>query len=138
MTFFQHTKQNQKHLMYLIAIGWIYVVLMMSVAEALSTQGTVLGAVVTFVLYGLLPLSIVLYIFGTPLRRRQRLAQEAQAVQATSAETAVTTPSETPSETRSRTTPEPQSETPAETPSTSPDSRSKTAGDAVATVGKEP
>ena len=108
--------------MYLIAIGWIYVVLMMSVAEALSTQGTVLGAVVTFVLYGLLPLSIVLYIFGTPLRRRQRLAQEAQAVQATSAETAVTTPSETS----------------AETPSTTPDSRSKTAGDAVATVGKEP
>jgi mannose/fructose/N-acetylgalactosamine-specific phosphotransferase system component IID len=34
--------------MYLIAIAWIYVVLMMAVAEALSSQGTVLGAVFTF------------------------------------------------------------------------------------------
>ncbi len=63
--------------MYLIAIAWIYVVLMMAVAEALSTQGSVLGAFFTFVLYGLLPLSIFLYIFGTPARRRARRAAEA-------------------------------------------------------------
>lgn len=63
--------------MYLVAIAWIYVVLMMSVAEALSSQGTVLGAVVTFVLYGVLPLSIVLYIMGTPARRRALRAREA-------------------------------------------------------------
>lgn len=63
--------------MYLVAIAWIYVVLMMSVAEALSSQGTVLGAVVTFVLYGVLPLSIVLYILGTPARRRALRAREA-------------------------------------------------------------
>lgn len=62
--------------MYLVAIAWIYVVLMMAVAEALSTQGTVLGAVITFVLYGVLPLSIVLYLLGTPMRRRARLAAE--------------------------------------------------------------
>ncbi len=62
--------------MHLIAIAWIYVVLMMSIAEALSTQGTVLGAVFTFVLYGVLPLSIVLYIFGTPGRKRARRAAE--------------------------------------------------------------
>jgi uncharacterized membrane protein len=61
---------------HLIAIAWIYVVLMMSIAEALSTQGTVLGAVFTFVLYGVLPLSIVLYIFGTPGRKRARRAAE--------------------------------------------------------------
>jgi hypothetical protein len=63
--------------MYLIAIAWIYVVLMMAVAEAMSPQGSVLGAFFTFVLYGMLPLSIVLYIFGTPARRRARRAAEA-------------------------------------------------------------
>ena len=66
--------------MYLIAIAWIYVVLMMAVAEATSSQGTVLGAVITFLLYGLLPLGIVLYIFATPARKRlirERLTREA-------------------------------------------------------------
>ena len=65
--------------MHLVAIAWIYVVLMMAVAEALSSQGTVLGAVITFVLYGVLPLSVVLYIMGTPARRRARRAAEAAA-----------------------------------------------------------
>ena len=65
--------------MYLIAIAWIYVVLMMAVAEALSSQGTVLGAVITFVLYGLLPLALVMYILGTPMRRRRRRAAESAA-----------------------------------------------------------
>ncbi len=63
--------------MYLVAIAWIYVVLMMAVAEALSSQGSVLGAVITFVLYGVLPLSIVMYIGTTPARRRARRAAEA-------------------------------------------------------------
>ena len=65
--------------MYLIAIAWIYVVLMMAIAEALSTQGSVLGALITFVLYGLLPLSLLMYILGTPGRRRARRAREAAA-----------------------------------------------------------
>jgi membrane protein implicated in regulation of membrane protease activity len=69
--------------MYLIAIAWMYVVLMMAVAEALSTQGSVLGAIVTFVLYGLLPLSLVLYIFGTPARKRARKRAEQQDTGAT-------------------------------------------------------
>ena len=60
--------------MYLVAIAWIYVVLMMAVAEAMSTQGTVLGAIITFVLYGVLPLAIVLYVLGSPMRRKARLA----------------------------------------------------------------
>jgi hypothetical protein len=63
--------------MYLVAIAWMYVVLMMSLAEALSSQGTVLGAFITLVLYGLLPLSILLYIMGTPLRRRRALREAA-------------------------------------------------------------
>jgi hypothetical protein len=56
--------------MYLTAIAWIYVVLMMSVAEATSTTGTVLGAFMTFILYGVLPLLLVLYLLGTPARWR--------------------------------------------------------------------
>lgn len=70
--------------MYLVAIAWMYVVLMMAVAEAMSAQGTVLGAFVTLVLYGLLPLAIVLYLMGTPQRRKQRLLAEAQAAAAAS------------------------------------------------------
>lgn len=62
--------------MYLIAIGWIYVVLLMSIAEATSTTGSVLGALITFVLYGALPLSLVLYILRTPARKRAIKARE--------------------------------------------------------------
>ena len=58
--------------MLLVAVAWIYVVMLMALAEAISPQGTVLGAVFTALLYGLLPLSIVLYLMGTPARRRAR------------------------------------------------------------------
>lgn len=63
--------------MVLVAIAWIYVVLLMSVAEATDSNGTVLGAVFTFVLYGLLPLAIVLYLMGSPARRKARRRAEA-------------------------------------------------------------
>jgi len=56
--------------MYIVPIAWIYVALMMSVAEATNSNGTVLGALVTFLLYGLLPVGLVLYIMGTPGRKR--------------------------------------------------------------------
>jgi hypothetical protein len=62
--------------MYLIPIGWLYVALMMSVAEATNSNGTVLGAAVTFVLYGLLPVALVWYFMGTPGRKRKIRAQE--------------------------------------------------------------
>lgn len=64
--------------MYLIAIAWMYVVVMMAIAEATGT-GTVLGAIFTLLLYGLLPLGIVLYIFGTPGRRQMKRRQEQEA-----------------------------------------------------------
>ena len=56
--------------MYLVIIAWMYVVLMMSVAEATNTNGTVLGAIVTFFLYGVGPAGLVAYIMGTPARNR--------------------------------------------------------------------
>jgi len=61
----------------LIAIGWGYVVLMMVLAEALGPGGTVLGAIVTLLLYGVLPMAIVLYIGGTRARARARREREA-------------------------------------------------------------
>lgn len=61
--------------MYLVAIGWIYVVLMVALVEALSSNGTVIGAVFTFLLWGVLPLTIVMYLLRTPARRRERRAR---------------------------------------------------------------
>ena len=60
----------------IVAIAWIYVVLMMAVAEALSPQGTLLGAFFTLVLYGIGPLALVLYLMGTPMRRRRQREQQ--------------------------------------------------------------
>ena len=62
---------------YLVVIGWMYVVLMMSVAEATNTTGSVLGAIVTFFLYGLLPVALVVYLMRTPQRRKALKAREA-------------------------------------------------------------
>ncbi|WP_408598438.1 hypothetical protein [Limnohabitans sp.] len=68
--------------MYLVLIAWFYVALMMAVAEATSNVGSLLGAVMTFSLYGLLPMSVVGYIMSTPARKRRRLAQEAAQLEA--------------------------------------------------------
>lgn len=51
--------------MYIVAIAWIYVALMMSITEQSAIAG-----VMTFVFYGLAPLALFLWIFGTPARRR--------------------------------------------------------------------
>ena len=64
--------------MYLIVIAWIYVVLMMSVAEATNSNGTLLGALITFVLYGLGPAALVVYLMGAPARRKAIKKREAQ------------------------------------------------------------
>lgn len=62
--------------MYLVAIAWGYVALMMAAAEALSPQGTLFGAFVTLMLYGVLPLGLLMYILGTPGRKRRRRKAE--------------------------------------------------------------
>jgi hypothetical protein len=51
--------------MYIVAIGWIYVTLLMAVTETNIT-----AAILTFCLYGLAPLALILWLFGTPHRRR--------------------------------------------------------------------
>lgn len=79
--------------MYLVVIAWGYVALMMALAEATSPNGTVLGAFFTLLLYGVGPIALVMYLLGTPLRRKARRLQEAaEAARAAQAEP----PSETP------------------------------------------
>lgn len=68
--------------MYLVAIAWLYVAVMMAIAEATHSQGSILGAIITLLLYGVLPLLLVLYVMGTPMRRRQCLQQEQAQAQA--------------------------------------------------------
>ena len=57
--------------MYIIAIAWMYVVLMMSI-----TEHSVIAGVMTFLLYGACPLIIILYLMGIPERKRRRNALE--------------------------------------------------------------
>ena len=104
----------------LIALGWMYVVVMMALAEATSPVGTVLGAVVTFFLYGVGPVALVLYILGTPMRRRIRRAREARLEAGAPPELA---------------TPDPMEPAPS---SGQPDAGGEAAAATVATVRKEP
>lgn len=57
--------------MYIIAIGWAYVVLMMAV-----TEKSIVAGVLTFVFYGLLPLALVLYITVRQMQRSRMAAKE--------------------------------------------------------------
>ncbi len=65
--------EKDESLMYIVAIGWLYVALMMAITET-----SIVAGVATFLLYGLAPVSIVMYIMGTPGRRRRRKAREAR------------------------------------------------------------
>lgn len=55
--------------MYVIAIAWLYVALL-----AAASDDTVVGGVLTLLFYGLAPLALFLWIFGTPTRRRRQRA----------------------------------------------------------------
>ncbi len=56
--------------MLIVAIAWIYVVLMMSL-----TEHSVVAGIMTFLLYCVLPLTIILYLMGTPQRKRRQQSQ---------------------------------------------------------------
>jgi hypothetical protein len=55
--------------MHIIAIGWIYVVLMMAI-----TEQSIIAGIMTFLLYGVFPLLIFLYLAGSRRRRINRAA----------------------------------------------------------------
>jgi biotin transporter BioY len=56
--------------MYIVAIGWLWVVLMMAITETSVTAGFL-----TFFFYGLAPLALFLWLVGTPARRRRSADQ---------------------------------------------------------------
>lgn len=62
--------------MYIIAIAWMFVVTLMSAAEAQATS--IIAGLLTWIFYGLLPLALFLYLFGTPERRRRQSASQTQ------------------------------------------------------------
>jgi len=57
--------------MYIVIIGWMYVVTLMA-----ATETNFVAAIVTFLFYGALPCAVLAYLMGTKARRIKRLAQE--------------------------------------------------------------
>ncbi|HWV19262.1 MAG TPA: hypothetical protein VNZ68_11880 [Rhodocyclaceae bacterium] len=55
--------------MYIIVIAWLYVIVLMA-----ATEKSVVAGLLTLVFYGLAPVALFVWIFGTPGRRRARLA----------------------------------------------------------------
>jgi uncharacterized membrane-anchored protein len=70
----QQNLQRATMFLSIVAVGWLYVALMMAVAEATSSNGSVLGAIVTFLLYGVGPVGLVIYLMLEPARKRRRKA----------------------------------------------------------------
>jgi len=60
--------------MYIVAIAWLWVTLMIAVSEPNPVAG-----VLSFTFYGLLPCALLMWLAGTPLRRRRRRDAEAAA-----------------------------------------------------------
>jgi len=61
--------------MYIVAIAWLYVTVLMA-----ATEPSLVAGILTFMFYGLLPCALLLWLFGTPQRRRRKLAQEKAAL----------------------------------------------------------
>lgn len=53
--------------MYIIAIAWLYVTVLMA-----ATEKTITAGLLTFIFYGLLPCALLLWLMGVKHRRRQR------------------------------------------------------------------
>jgi hypothetical protein len=71
--------------MTLVAIAWGYVVLMLALVQASGPGGSLLAAFVTLVLYGALPLAVLIYISGGKTRRQAAIARERLASDASAA-----------------------------------------------------
>ena len=59
--------------MWIVAVAWIYVVVLMA-----ATEPSIVHAVMTFLVYCALPLSLVFYLTGSKRRRARREALAAQ------------------------------------------------------------
>jgi cytochrome c biogenesis protein CcdA len=58
--------------MWIVALGWSYVVVLMA-----ATETSLVAGIMTFFGYCVLPLSIVFYITGSKRRRARRAAESA-------------------------------------------------------------
>jgi hypothetical protein len=56
--------------MYIIAIAWLYVTVLMA-----ATEKTVVAGIFTFIFYGLLPCAILLWVLGVKHRRFKQAAK---------------------------------------------------------------
>lgn len=57
--------------MYIVAIGWAYVILMMAI-----TASTIGKAIAIFIFLGVLPLALFVLMFGKPKRRSMAMPDE--------------------------------------------------------------
>lgn len=57
--------------MYIVAIAWLYVVVLMALTETSFIAG-----LVTLVFYGIAPLALFLWLMGTPERRRRQRSRQ--------------------------------------------------------------
>lgn len=64
-------------MLHIVAVGWLYVTFMMAV-----TEENVVAGVLTFLLYGIFPLAIILYIGGSRKRKKKREAARLAALEA--------------------------------------------------------
>ena len=55
--------------MWIVAIGWSYVVILMA-----ATETSVVAGIMTFLIYCMIPLSILFYLTGSKRRRARRAA----------------------------------------------------------------
>lgn len=57
--------------MYIVAIGWLYVTLLIAVNEP-----SVVAGIISFLFYGLMPCSLLLWLGGSKVRRQRRAHRE--------------------------------------------------------------
>lgn len=62
--------------MYIVAIAWLYVALMIAI-----TEPSVTGGVLSFLFYGLFPCGLLLWLVGTPQRRRRSMRTQQESGQ---------------------------------------------------------
>lgn len=67
---------TESQFMYIVAIGWMFVVGCMAAVEAVTSS--LIGGIVTLFAYGILPLALFLWLVGTPQRRRNRTPGKSQ------------------------------------------------------------
>ncbi|MFM7524177.1 MAG: hypothetical protein ACKO6R_10170 [Burkholderiaceae bacterium] len=67
---------SSRRAVHIAAVGWIYVTLMMSI-----TEETVVAGIMTFLLYGVLPTLIIIYVGGSPQRRKRNEQARLQMMQ---------------------------------------------------------